>query len=147
MCAVFSFITYITLFLDSFKILNLIVIFFENSNFSVCGPESKNIKNPIKPFSKPFNFTSFAAFGCVLLQNCTFQKPSNTCRYLPKNGETWRLKIVSTNFSEILTKDVKLMLDEVLKVSHRYLSLVSSYRENPSVGGWQNLPPAGPVLT
>ena len=54
------------------------------------------------------------------------------------------LKNLSTDFSEILVEDVKLMLVTVLKVSRRYLPPFVRYRENPA-GGGQYLPPPPPV--
>ena len=43
-------------------------------------------------------------------------------------------KNISTDLSEILSEDVKLMPNKVLKVSRQYLLLFLSYREN-KVGG------------
>ena len=44
-------------------------------------------------------------------------------------------------FSEILMKDVKLMLEKVRKVSRRYLALFLNYRENPAGGEAESAPP------
>ena len=44
------------------------------------------------------------------------------------------LKNLSTDFSEILVKGIKLMPDTVLKVSRRYLLSFFSYRENTEGG-------------
>ena len=48
----------------------------------------------------------------------------------------------STDFSEILEADVKLMLGKVLKVSRPNLPPFLGYRENPA-GGGRNPPPSG----
>ena len=53
------------------------------------------------------------------------------------------LKEFSTDFSEILVEDVKLMPEQVLIVSRRYLPPFLSYRENPAGGGGRICPPSG----
>ena len=51
------------------------------------------------------------------------------------------LKKFSSNFSELLIKDVKLMQDKVLEVSRRYLLSFLGYRENAEWGGGKYLTP------
>ena len=57
------------------------------------------------------------------------------------------LKFFSTDFSEILAADVKLMLWKVLKVLRRYLLPFLSYRENPAGGDIRPPPQRGAGLT
>ena len=52
-------------------------------------------------------------------------------------------KKISTDFSDILVGDVKMMLGKVLKVSRRYMPPFLSYRENPSGGRRNSPPPSG----
>ena len=93
------------------------------------------------------NFTSFGVFELCftlyvhILEACKHLSPwarkSRNMTSLKRNF----LKKNLYGFSEILTVDVKLILEKVLKVSCRYLLPFLSYRENLAEGGGQNLPP------
>ena len=112
--------------------------------------KSRNIKNLRQPDCSAHNFTSFGAYGLYFASNV---HTLEACKHLPlfdpksRNMTSLKrhfLKKFSTYFSEILSEDVKLMLDKVLNVSHRYLWWFLSYREN--TGGEGNIfPPASTV--
>ena len=91
------------------------------------------------------NFTSFGVYGLCFTSKVHILE---AYKYLPlfdpksRNMTSLKrhfLKNFSTDLSEILMVDTKLMLEKVLKVSCRHLLPFLSYRENPAGGGGQNL--------
>ena len=91
------------------------------------GSKSNNIKNPRKLDCSTLNFTSLGVSGWWLTSNVHFLE---ACKHLrrfdPKSQNMTSLKRrclknPSTDFSEILWEDVKLMPDKVLKVWRRHL--------------------------
>ena len=117
------------------------------------GVKIEKIKNPRYPACKALNFMSFGAYGLCSTSNLHILA---ACKHLSLFGPKSRnmtslkchfLKKLSTDFSEILLEDVKLMPNKVLKVSRRYLLSFLSYRENTGGGGGNIYPPALPGLS
>ena len=123
-------------------------LFLKNQNFEFWESKSRNIKNPRSPDCSTLNSTSFGVYGLSFTSKVYILE---ACKHLPlfdpksRNMTSLKrhfLKNFSTDFSEILLEDVKLMLDKVLKVSCRYLMSFLSYRENTGGGNIYPPPPS-----
>ena len=143
--SVCRFPTYILFFYNS-KSLVLISIYFWKSKFWVLGSKSKKTTYPD---CKAPNFRSFGVYGLCFTSNLHILE---ACKHLPlfdpKSRSMTSLKLhfltnFSTDFSEILSEDVKLMPNTIMQISRRYL-LFLSYREN--TGGGNISTPSSPAL-
>ena len=137
-------------FLITWKFRILWANIFEKSKFWIFGVKIEtNIKIPRWAFCRAFNFTLFgvfrlrlpaklnilAAFKQLLFFDPTLRNMTSLKRHF--------LQKLSTDFSEILLADIKLMLKKVLKVWRRYLLQFLSYRENPTGGDIRPPPQRG----
>ena len=125
-------------------------LFLKNLNFEFWVSKSKNIKNPRSPDCSALNFTSFGVYGLCFTSNVHILE---ACKHLPLfDPKSWNmtslkhnfLKHFSTDISEILSDDVKLMPKKVLRVPSRYLLSFLSYLEN--MGGDNIYPPPSTAL-
>ena len=114
-------------------------------NCEFWGSKLKNIKYWRWPDCSTLNFTPFGVYGLCFSSNVHILE---ACKHLPlfdpksRNMTSLKrnvLKNFSTDFSEILSKEVILMPEKVLKVSRRYLLSFLSYRVN--TGGRGNISP------
>ena len=123
-------------FLDNSKILVFISIYFLTIKCLVLGSKSKKYQKSEIAILKCAQFYVFWRLRIAFYLNLHILE---VCKHLPPfDPKSWNitslkrhfLKKISTDFSETLLEDVKLMLDKVLKVLRRYLMSFLSYREN-----------------